>query len=353
MNVLIIDWFNLIKRYINSKDIADLEVGEVTQQLTYKILNRLDNLFFITKPDLIFICSDNGFNKRAAGIVEGYKQNRKKFRTLAEEEREKSYIEYLKMLAKSLPVTYIDVKEVEADLIMRCVVNVVEKIEPNSKFTVASNDTDMLQLINDNTRIFNWSKGFINKDNWVAETLKSEQHFKAENYALAKSIVGDNSDNIKGVPGIGWKKSLFLFDVLQNKYGEECVPDSIYTLINYLKVIKDLEVKKQRQLDKLLSLIVKNAKLIHRNMFVIDLNMVETPYLFNVIQEIKKSIVSFSKSKFRKRLIMDLLKLNYKGELDTDDEQILRKNSKSLVSMMYIHKRTVINSNRLLARMIK
>ena len=93
MNILIIDWMNLVKRYIYTSELAELEVGEVTQKLTYSILNRIDKLFFLTKPDLVFICSDCGFNKRAAGIVEGYKQNRKKYKSLTVEEREKSYRE--------------------------------------------------------------------------------------------------------------------------------------------------------------------------------------------------------------------------------------------------------------------
>lgn len=357
MNVLIIDWFNLIKRYINSRDLADLEVGEVTQQLTYSILNRLDNLFFIAKPDLIFICSDNGFNKRAAGIVEGYKSNRKKFKTLSEEEREKSYIEYLKMLAKSLPVTYIDVEEVEADMIIRCVVNFIKQIDNETNFTIATNDSDMLQLIDNNVRIFHWTKGFINKDNWAEHTFKTDQYFNAKNYALAKSIVGDASDNIKGVPGIGWKKCLTLFEILHLYSSNDCVPDSIYTLIEFLHQINDcnekLDSKQKRLLSKLLPALIKDKKNIHNNMLVIDLNMIETPYLFNIIEEIKKSIESFSKSKFRRRLIMDLLKLNYEGELDTDDEEILRKNSKALVSLMYIYKKTLNNSNKLLEKMTK
>jgi hypothetical protein len=37
MNILIIDWMNLVKRYIYTSELAELEVGEVTQKLTYSI----------------------------------------------------------------------------------------------------------------------------------------------------------------------------------------------------------------------------------------------------------------------------------------------------------------------------
>ena len=354
MNVLIIDWMNLVKRYIHSKGLAELEVGEVTKELTYYILNRLDKIFFTTKPDMIFICCDNGFNKRAAGLVAGYKANRKKFKSLTEEERERSYVNYLKMLAKSLPTAYIEIKDVEADMTIRCIVNSLKQIDPTIKFTIASNDSDMLQLIDDNVRIYHWTKDFININNWLEKSLKTEFYFNPRNYALAKSIVGDMSDNVKGAPGIGWKKMYILFDALHNHYGKDYVAETVYNLIESTEnMFKTIDIKQQKSLGKILSIIKENAKIIHTNMFVIDMNMIETPFLFKIIEEIKRSISVFSKSKFHRRIIIDLLKLNYEGELDIDDEEILRKNSKALLSLMNIHKRTVYTSNLLLKRLEK
>ena len=353
MNILIIDWMNLVKRYIYTSELAELEVGEVTQKLTYSILNRIDKLFFLTKPDLVFICSDCGFNKRAAGIVEGYKQNRKKYKSLTDEEKEKSYLEYLKLLARSLPTAYIEIKDVEADMIIRCVIQYMKQLNNNINFTIASNDTDMLQLIDDNVRIYNWNKEFVNKDNWVEKTFKENIYFNSKNYALAKSIVGDKSDNVKGANGIGWKKIFSIFELLHKKYSNEYIVETIYSLIDNLKKTVENDKGLKKKFEKIITILNENVKLIHNNMFVIDMNLIETPFLFQINQEIKKSLTTFSKSKFHRRIILDLLKLNYKDDLDTDDEEILKRNSKALISFMYLHKKTVYNANILLKRLVE
>ena len=45
---------------------------------------------------------------------------------------------------------------------------------------------------------------------------------------------------------------------------------------------------------------------IESGMFVIDMNLIETPFLFQINQEIKKSLIAFSKSKFHRRIILGL-----------------------------------------------
>jgi DNA polymerase-1 len=69
----------------------------------------------------------------------------------------------------------------------------------NEKITICTNDRDMAQLINDDVRIF-----FIDKKNYVGKSNYSSYfRHNQENSVLLKTIVGDTSDSIKGIKGLG------------------------------------------------------------------------------------------------------------------------------------------------------
>ncbi len=85
--------------------------------------------------------------------------------------------------------------------------------KPNEKVTIISNDRDMLQLVEDNVRIYFCDKKvYIDKSNY-------NEHFTHhnENSALIKTITGDNSDNIKGIKGVKEATLLTLFPELKQK----------------------------------------------------------------------------------------------------------------------------------------
>jgi len=69
----------------------------------------------------------------------------------------------------------------------------------NEKITICTNDRDMAQLINDDVRIF-----FLDKKNYVGKSNYSSYfRHNQENSVLLKTIVGDTSDSIKGIKGLG------------------------------------------------------------------------------------------------------------------------------------------------------
>ena len=69
----------------------------------------------------------------------------------------------------------------------------------NEKITICTNDRDMAQLINEDVRIF-----FLDKKNYVGKSNYSSYfRHNQENSVLLKTIVGDTSDSIKGIKGLG------------------------------------------------------------------------------------------------------------------------------------------------------
>lgn len=85
--------------------------------------------------------------------------------------------------------------------------------QDNEKITIASTDRDFLQLISNDIRIY-----FIDLKNYVDLTNYSSYfcHHK-DNAVLIKTMVGDNSDSIKGIKGLGEPKLLSLFPELKEK----------------------------------------------------------------------------------------------------------------------------------------
>lgn len=116
---------------------------------------------------------------------------------------------------------------------------------------IVSSDKDFIQLLDDRTILIRPTQGeILNKKNIV------EQHsIHPRNFALARAMDGDKSDNIEGLPGVGLKtvakafpflsedKDYFLSDI--KKYSESTDSNlSIYekVLENYKKVCNNYSI---------------------------------------------------------------------------------------------------------------
>lgn len=342
MRVLIIDWFNLVKRYTYSYKLEEMEPGEIIDKLTFNILNRICDCIYQSQPDLIYICSDSGFNKRAASAIEGYKANRKRAKSLTDEEKEKDYIEYLKALISTLPIPFVEVKDTEADMIVMCLIKFLKRLDPEVKIVLASSDSDMIQILDENTKILDWYKGDITVENWYIKHGKHNEYFNVKNYALGKSIVGDVSDNIKGVDGWGWKKVSKLFSLLDHYYKKELVIDNANVLINLiyelLNNLENIDKKDKNFLETCLEMLKENKKFINNNMTIIDLTMLETPFLYQ-INSLLERVTFNEKLVFNKSDFLKHLKLDRYGNNDLEYFQILSKNSKASTIFYYIAKK--------------
>lgn len=74
----------------------------------------------------------------------------------------------------------------------------------NEKITICTNDRDMVQLVRENIRIY-----FLDLKKYV-DNINFSSYFcyKIENAVLVKTIIGDSSDSIKGIKGLGEKTLL-------------------------------------------------------------------------------------------------------------------------------------------------
>lgn len=99
---------------------------------------------------------------------------------------------------------------------------------------LVTSDLDLLQVINGNVHVYALKKGLSNIELFHPESFEQKYGIKVEQFLDLKSIKGDSSDNIPGVPGIGEKGAVELLK-------EYKTLDGIYENI---ELIKDTVKKK-------------------------------------------------------------------------------------------------------------
>jgi len=107
---------------------------------------------------------------------------------------------------QNLPVTLLQVDYVEADDLMAWMANHYFKKE----VILLSSDKDFLQLVNERIRVYSPVKKVM----YDEPIVKEEWGVIPQNLVWYRVIMGDTSDNIKGVNGIGAKTILGKMDFL-------------------------------------------------------------------------------------------------------------------------------------------
>jgi len=98
-----------------------------------------------------------------------------------------------------LPMQQIMMEKLEADDIMAYLAK--RAGNAGKKVTIVSSDKDFLQLVNKNIEVY----APVKKKTFTADNIFEELKVLPENYNLVKALLGDNSDNLQGVKGLGIK----------------------------------------------------------------------------------------------------------------------------------------------------
>ena len=98
-----------------------------------------------------------------------------------------------------------EINEYEADDIIGTMATKAESL--GYHVDVYSSDKDLLQLITENTTVHLTKKGMTELESFTPEHFKEVYNLEVEQFIDLKALMGDKSDNISGVPGIGEKKA--------------------------------------------------------------------------------------------------------------------------------------------------
>ncbi len=101
-----------------------------------------------------------------------------------------------------------EIKNYEADDIIGTVSTIASK--ENWDVKIYSGDKDLLQLVSDNVHVALTRKGITDIDTYDPAFLNEKYGLTSDQIIDMKALMGDNSDNIPGVPGVGEKTALKL-----------------------------------------------------------------------------------------------------------------------------------------------
>lgn len=123
-------------------------------------------------------------------------------------------VEYL----RCLPVDLLSIDKVEADDVIGHIVS-----KSDDEVYIMSADQDFMQLVSDKVTVYSP----IKKKFYTPKLVKEEYGLYPQNFINKKILMGDDSDNIPGVKGLGPKKLFKLFPELEADLSVTL--DSIFT----------------------------------------------------------------------------------------------------------------------------
>lgn len=149
-------------------------------------------------------------------LYAGYKGTRKPMPPELHEQ-----VETIQEVLKSMRIPILTMEGYEADDILGTIAKREQKA--GREVVIISGDRDLLQLADERIRISipKTSKGRTEVFNYTPEDVKQEWQTTPEEFIDLKALMGDTSDNIPGVPGMGPKSAEWIithYHTIENAY---------------------------------------------------------------------------------------------------------------------------------------
>ena len=260
-------------------------------------LKTLQKLIREMKPTKVFVCWDGaGGSARRRSVVSSYKEGRKAIRLnrsdgvhMSLEEENKSKLEQMLRLldyVDNLPMVQLIHDGVEADDMIAIICRELKGIQK----IIISSDKDFYQLLDDETIIYRPVQAVYKTKNNILEEFKIHPN----NFALARAVSGDKSDNLEGVPGAGLKTVAKRFPFLSE--------DRDYSITDLVDCCEEVEkpLKVHTGIVENYDKILKNYKIMQ--LYVPSVSFQVRNLVKNVVENYPKY---YNKTEIVKMMIMD------------------------------------------------
>ncbi|KRQ88126.1 DNA polymerase I [Caloramator mitchellensis] len=246
--LIIIDSNSLLNRAFYALPPMNTSYGLPTNAV-YGFTVMLLKIFEETKPDYIIAAFDKSkLNFRHEKYSE-YKAGRQKM-----PDELYSQLEPVKEILRAFNIGIIELDGYEADDIIGTVAKNYSSKE--LEIIIFTGDKDSLQLVGENIDVYITKKGISEIEKFDISYFREKYPFEPEGIIEMKALMGDASDNIPGVPGIGEKTALKLLGEFKNV-------DNIYSNIDKIssKKVKETLISNRElaYLSKELATINVNA----------------------------------------------------------------------------------------------
>jgi len=213
--VLIIDGLNMFIRVFGAVPALN-DDGEHCGGITGFLLSTAATIRNLNPSRVVIVFDGKGGSHRRKKVYADYKGGRTGLTRLnrlsgyediedQQQSMKKQFVRLYEYL-QNLPITLLQVDYVEADDLMAWMANHYFKKE----VVLLSSDKDFLQLVNERIKVYSPVKKVM----YDEPLVKEEWGVIPQNLIWYRVIMGDTSDNIKGVNGIGTKTILGKMDFL-------------------------------------------------------------------------------------------------------------------------------------------
>ena len=199
--LVLIDGNSLINRAFYALPLLKNSGGEYSNAV-YGFCNILIKLIEAEQPKYMAVVFDLGYPTFRHQMFADYKAGRKKM-----PDELAVQLPILKKVLAAMNVTFVEQKGIEADDLIG---TLSKKFDTQT--IIVSGDRDLFQLVDSTTSVWFTKKGISEAVIVTPENIKDVYGVNANQVVDLKSLMGDSSDKIKGVSGIGEKGAKNLID---------------------------------------------------------------------------------------------------------------------------------------------
>lgn len=211
--LVIIDGNSLLNRAFYALPPMTNSKGQPTGAI-YGFTTMLFKIFNEIKPNYIGAAFDRKAPTFRHIAYKDYKAGRKKM-----PDELGAQFEPVKELLRAFNIGIYEIDGYEADDIIGTIAKRYES--PELEVVIFTGDRDALQLVSPYTKVMITKKGITETETYDLNYLKGKYNLKPKGIIDLKGLMGDSSDNIPGVPGVGEKTALKLlsqFGTLENVF---------------------------------------------------------------------------------------------------------------------------------------
>ena len=254
---LIVDGNNVAYR---SDAVLNLSIDTMRVSAIYGTLTTLRHLLNRFEPDELLVAWDGGRSPFRTTAYPEYKAHRDVDDELVVAQKKMLFEQIVctKEILSLLPVSQVEIPETEADDVIAAL-----SLLSGEDVIIVSNDRDFIQLVSDTVSLYFPTEKVLltadalkNDPELVSRIKKDYSGLTPRQVLQVKMMVGDKSDNITGIPGVGIKTALEWMGVLgtvktKELYQKMCaVPPS--KVNNRMKKALTVQAERIIELNRLL-----------------------------------------------------------------------------------------------------
>ncbi|MBY7143841.1 DNA polymerase I [Virgibacillus sp. NKC19-3] len=200
--LVLIDGNSIIYRAFFALPLLNNDKGVYTNGV-YGFTTMLLRILEEEKPTHMLVAFDAGKTTFRHETYKEYKGGRQKTPPELSEQ-----FPLLKEVLDGFQITHYQLENYEADDIIGTLST--QGKDRDFDVTVISGDRDLLQLVSDDVTVHLTKKGISEVEKYTPSYMKEKMEISPEQIIDLKALMGDSSDNIPGVPGIGQKTAIKL-----------------------------------------------------------------------------------------------------------------------------------------------